>query len=131
MGSQDAVVPGSEVSPGPDGSSAEGSVTRRRGSRTGPEVRLKSSQVESREATQYLLWAIVGSILVNVISLPLFFAPADNDPPAAAIVIASVFAVLALLGVWDSGSGAAGQVGDPRGHGPHRAERDPRVLRPA
>jgi len=47
-----------------------------------------------------LLWSIVGSILVNVVSLLLFFAPADDDPPAAAIVIASVFAVLALLGAW-------------------------------
>jgi drug/metabolite transporter (DMT)-like permease len=59
-----------------------------------------SSHVESREASQYLLWAIIGSILVNVASLLLFFAPADDDPPAAAVLIAFVSAVLALLGAW-------------------------------
>jgi hypothetical protein len=59
-----------------------------------------SSHLENREASQYLLWAIIGSILVNVVGLLLFFAPADDDPPGAAMVIGIAFAVLALLGAW-------------------------------
>ena len=49
---------------------------------------------------QLLMGAIVGSILANVVSLLLFLAPVDDDPPAFAYVVTVIFAVAALVAAW-------------------------------
>lgn len=44
--------------------------------------------------------AIAGSILVNIISLLGFLLPGSDEIPAAAVVVAAVFAALAAVGAW-------------------------------
>ncbi len=58
--------------------------------------------IADRRATQLLLAAIIGSLLVNVAGLLLFFLPTDGDEeiPAAVVVIGIVLAVVALVGAW-------------------------------
>ena len=48
-----------------------------------------------------LLWAVIGSLIVNVVgALVIFILPGTDDVPGAAKVASVVFAALALLGAY-------------------------------
>src|SRR5262245_56097752 len=51
-------------------------------------------------AVKLLDLATIGSLVTNVGGLLLFFAPADEDVPAAALVVGIVLAVAAVAGAW-------------------------------
>lgn len=61
---------------------------------------IRTAPGPATSVAQQITGAVVGSFLVNVVSLAGFALPGNDEVPAGAKVVAVAFGALALVGIW-------------------------------